>query len=307
MTSPTDGTPTVDVIIPTYNQAEFLHDALQSVVTQDVSNWNALVINNMSTDHTKAVVDNFKDPRISMLDFSNRGIIAASRNLGIFRSGATYIAFLDSDDWWYPHKLRRCIEQLEAGFDLVCHAEEWKRGASSRHVSYGPSSRAGYRALLLGGNCLSTSAVMGRTSMFQQVGGFSTNPEFATAEDYDLWLRLAERRYNFTFLDETLGVFRVHSMSASSSVERNCRAEMSVVREHFSRLENASSLMIRKRKARSHYGAARAHHRSGNLKSAWLHYGKAFGLWPVSIRMLAGTFLLLCSVARQKGSSGRRP
>ncbi|MGA0867203.1 MAG: glycosyltransferase family 2 protein, partial [Candidatus Nanopelagicaceae bacterium] len=80
MTSPIDMTPTVDVIIPTYNQAEYLHDALQSVVAQDFSNWNALIINNMSTDDTKAVVDNFKDRRISMLDFSNQGIIAASRN-----------------------------------------------------------------------------------------------------------------------------------------------------------------------------------------------------------------------------------
>ena len=304
MTSSTDRTPTVDVIIPTYNQAEYLHDALQSVVAQDFSNWNALIINNMSTDDTKVVVDNFKDRRISMLDFSNQGIIAASRNLGIFRSSATYIAFLDSDDWWYPHKLRRCIEQLEAGFDLACHAEEWKRGASSRHVSYGPRSRAEYRALLLGGNCLSTSAVMGRTSMFQQVGGFSTNPEFTTAEDYDLWLRLAEQRYNFTFLNETLGVFRVHSMSASSSVDRNSQAEMSVVQDHFSRLETASSIMIRKRKARSHYGAARAHQRNGNLKSAWIHFYKAFWLWPLSLRILAGTFLLLCSFARPKGSSG---
>jgi glycosyltransferase involved in cell wall biosynthesis len=307
MTPPTEMTPTVDVIIPTYNQAAFLHDALQSVAAQDFSNWNALVINNMSTDDTQTVVDSFKEPRISMLDFSNDGIIAASRNLGIFRSSAKYIAFLDSDDWWFPHKLRRCVEQLETGFDLVCHAEEWKRGASSRHVSYGPECRAEYRTLLLRGNCLSTSAVMGRTSMFQQVGGFSTNPEFTTAEDYDLWLRLAERRYNFTFLDETLGVFRVHSMSASSSVDRNFRAEMSVVQDHLSQLENASSLMIRKRKARSHYGAARAHHRNGNLKSARIHYGKAFGLWPVSLRILAGTFLLLCSVARQKGSSGPRP
>jgi glycosyltransferase involved in cell wall biosynthesis len=304
MTSSTDRTPTVDVIIPTYNQAEFLRDALQSVVSQDFLNWNALVINNMSTDDTIAVVDNFKDPRINTLNFSNHGIIAASRNLGIFRSSATYIAFLDSDDWWYPHKLRRCIEQLETGFDLVCHAEEWKRGASSRHVSYGPRSRAEYRALLLGGNCLSTSAVMGRTSMFQQVGGFSTNPKFTTAEDYDLWLRLAEQRYNFTFLNETLGVFRVHSMSASSSVDRNSRAEMSVVQDHFSRLENASSLMIRKRKARSHYGAARAHQRNGNLKSAWIHFCKAFWLWPLSLRILAGTFLLLCSFVRPKGSSG---
>ena len=78
MTSPL---PSVDIIIPTYNQTDFLREALQSVVDQDYEHWNALVINNLSTDHTRAVVEDFKDPRINIIDFANDGVIAASRNI----------------------------------------------------------------------------------------------------------------------------------------------------------------------------------------------------------------------------------
>ena len=102
-------TPTVDVVIPTYNQAEYLRKALQSLVDQEFHDWNALVVNNMSTDNTRAVVEEFNDPRINVIDFANHGVIAASRNIGIARSNATYLAFLDSDDWWFPNKLHRCI------------------------------------------------------------------------------------------------------------------------------------------------------------------------------------------------------
>lgn len=299
--------PTVDVIIPCYNQAVFLKEALHSVVAQDYHAWNALVINNMSIDDTTSVVNAFDDPRISIIDFANNGVIAASRNVGIFRSSATYIAFLDSDDWWYPAKIRRCVEQLEMGFDLVCHAEEWKKVTSVRRVSYGPESRAEYQQLLLGGNCLSTSAVVGRTTMFQQVGGFSTDQKFNTAEDYDLWLRLAKQKYKFSFLQETLGIFRIHSLSASSSVERNCRAEMAVVHDHFSHLPSISPLAIRRRKARSHYGAARAHHKGGDRRSSWSHFGKAFAYWPLSPRLVAGALLLLISSVLPTRVFGSRP
>lgn len=136
MTSPL---PSVDIIIPTYNQADFLREALQSVIHQDYEHWNALVINNLSTDHTRAVVEAFKDPRIKIIDFANDGVIAASRNVGITRSSATYIAFLDSDDWWFPKKLSRCIERLESGADLVCHAEEWCNGSSTQRLPMAPS------------------------------------------------------------------------------------------------------------------------------------------------------------------------
>lgn len=293
-------TPTVDVVIPTYNQAEYLRKALQSLVDQEFHNWNALVVNNMSTDNTRAVVEEFNDPRINVIDFVNHGVIAASRNIGITRSNATYLAFLDSDDWWFPNKLHRCIESLEAGFDLVCHAEEWRSTTASRRVPYGPASRAQYQHLLLRGNCLSTSAVVGRTAMFQQVGGFATNPEFVTAEDYELWLRLAERRFSFAFLPETLGVFRIHPSSASSSVERNCDAEMAVVKHHLTRANITSRRRVRRRQARSHYSAGRAHHKNGSLQSAWPHFRRALWLSPSFARTYAGVLVLAYSSAKRK-------
>ena len=84
----------VEVVIPTYNQADFLREALQSVLAQDFTDWKATVVNNMSTDHTRAVVAEFADPRIRIIDFANHGIIAAARNRALRESNAEYVAFL---------------------------------------------------------------------------------------------------------------------------------------------------------------------------------------------------------------------
>lgn len=92
----------VEVVIPTYNQADFLRVALQSVIAQDHQNWVATVVNNLSSDYTHNVVHELTDSRIRIVDFANHGVIAASRNLAIRDSRADFIAFLDSDDWWQP-------------------------------------------------------------------------------------------------------------------------------------------------------------------------------------------------------------
>jgi glycosyltransferase involved in cell wall biosynthesis len=220
----------VEVVIPTYNQADFLRVALQSVIAQHHQNWVATVVNNLSSDHTHNVVREFTDSRVRIVDFANHGVIAASRNLAIRDSRADFIAFLDSDDWWQPKKLSACLSRLDNGADLVCHAEEWRSEHSSRVVRYGPQHRMEYEAMLLGGNCLSTSAIVGRTRVFQQLGGFSERPDFVTAEDYDLWLRVAKSGYHIALIDDVLGTFRIHSTSASSAIACNSAAEMAVVR-----------------------------------------------------------------------------
>ncbi|MGA1262000.1 MAG: glycosyltransferase family 2 protein, partial [Ilumatobacteraceae bacterium] len=219
----------VEVIIPTYNQADFLREALRSVVVQTFREWQVTVVNNMSTDHTHAVVAEFHTHPIRIIDFANHGVIAAARNRALHEAATPYVAFLDSDDWWYPQKLARCVERLDQGADLVCHAEEWRTQDSSRTMRYGPQARMVYREMLLGGNCLSTSAIVGRTSVFQQVGGFAERADFITAEDYDLWLRLSQRGTRIELIDDVLGVFRIHAASASSAISRNRDAEMAVV------------------------------------------------------------------------------
>ena len=71
--------PLVTVVIPTYNQADFLREALQSVVNQDLADWQAVVVNNYSTDHTKDVVAEIADPRIQIIDFNNEGVLSLHR------------------------------------------------------------------------------------------------------------------------------------------------------------------------------------------------------------------------------------
>ncbi len=290
--------PLVTVIIPTYNQANFLREALQSVVNQDLADWQAVVVNNYSTDHTKDVVAEIADHRIQIIDFNNDGIIAASRNLALLQATSPFAAFLDSDDWWHPTKLSRCLATLQVGSDIVCHSEEWRSATSSRVVHYGPAHRTNYQELLLGGNCVSTSAVVGRTKLFQELGGFSTNPHFVTAEDYELWLRLAQRRADFVFLNEVLGVFRIHSLSASSSVDRNSRAEMAVVAHHLASAHFASPAVQRRRLARSEYGAARAFHRSHDYGRALHWFWRSIRNAPFSARTYAGTGLAVLGALR---------
>src|SRR5262245_23810861 len=92
--------PSVTVVIPTYNCADLLRQALASVVTQTRSDWEAIVVNNASTDNTLVAVAACRDPRIRVIEFRNQGVIAASRNRGITEAQGEWVAFLDSDDLW---------------------------------------------------------------------------------------------------------------------------------------------------------------------------------------------------------------
>lgn len=295
----------VTVVVPTYNQADFLGEALRSVIAQDFAGWRAIVVNNHSTDGTREVVASIDDPRIELVDFANHGIIAASRNVGIERADSEFVAFLDSDDWWSPTKLSRCVTALGTEFDVVCHAEEWRSASGSRVVRYGPANRSGYRELLLGGNCLSTSAVVGRTETFRRLGGFSVDPRFVTAEDYDLWLRVAQSGGRFRFIDDVLGVFRIHGSSASSAVDRNVAAEMAVVEHHLSRAAFAGRAVRRRREARSHYAAGRAHHAAGNDRAALRRLLRSVRLNPLFPRVHAALVLAVVSAVRRAVPIGR--
>src|SRR5437764_15240818 len=101
--------PKVSVIVPTYNQAGFLREAIRSVMAQTEPDWEMIVVNNQSTDDTAEVVRSFQDPRIRLFDIQNGGVIAKSRNRGLAEARSLFVAFLDSDDTWYAEKLAKCL------------------------------------------------------------------------------------------------------------------------------------------------------------------------------------------------------
>lgn len=104
--------PTVSVIIPSYNSAAFLGEAIESVLSQRYSDLELIVIDDGSTDETLDVLRSFKDPRLLAHRQDNTGL-AGARNAGMERARGEYIAFLDADDRWLPEKLQSDVDILQ--------------------------------------------------------------------------------------------------------------------------------------------------------------------------------------------------
>ncbi len=196
----------VSVIIPTFNRARLLPQAVESVLMQSFGDFELLVVDDGSTDGTAAALQ----PYLGYLRYvrqANAGVSAA-RNRGIRESECDFIAFLDSDDNWLRDKLRRQVEFFRAnpGAD-VCYTDEiWVR--SGRRVNPGNrhAKHSGYifeKALPL---CIiSPSSVMMRRSVLEETGLFDES--LPACEDYDMWLRIA-LRYPVHFIPEPLIVKR---------------------------------------------------------------------------------------------------
>ena len=220
------------IILPTYNRANsYLKNAIESVINQTYENWELLVIDNYSTDNTRELIKSYEKRNIKFLINYTRGNIAKSRNLGIKKSTGDYIAFIDSDDTWEPQKLEECEKIYGLNSDtLICHSEKWQyENNQMKIVHYGPTKNATYKNLLIKGNCLSLSATVVPKYFFSKIGSFSERSEIISAEDYDLWIRIAKNNFQFLFLTSILGTFRVHSKSISSDILNNTRAVNNVL------------------------------------------------------------------------------
>ena len=182
--------PLVSVIIPTYNRAWTVSEAIDSVLAQDYPNFELIIVDDGSTDDTQIVLKKYQD-KINVIYQKNCGVSAA-RNKGVLKSNGEFIAFLDSDDLWEKKKLS-CqvdffIENPEA---LICQTEEiWIRNGKRvnpkvKHIK--PSGMIFEQSLYL---CLvSPSAVMIKRKLLDKVGLFDEN--LLSCEDYDLWLRIS--------------------------------------------------------------------------------------------------------------------
>jgi glycosyltransferase involved in cell wall biosynthesis len=272
----------VSVVIPSYNYAHLIGRAIQSVLDQSYPYFEVIIVDNHSNDGTDEVIGCFNDSRIRLCKIHNHGVIAASRNMGIQQAQGELIAFLDADDLWYPTKLELCLEKINQGYDMVCHGEHWFGDGCDRKVFYGPEARASYASLLFFGNCLSTSAVVLKRNLLLDINGFNEQAEMITAEDYDLWLRLARIGAKIGFVAEILGEYTLHAGNQTRSVLRNMEAVMYVVNKHFMTYpaDKIRLFSIRKRRAIILYGGARSLQDSAAYVQAWRYFFRSICTWP---------------------------
>jgi glycosyltransferase involved in cell wall biosynthesis len=202
--------PLISVVIPTFNHAHLIKKCLQSLIDQSYQQWDAVVVNNFSEDNTIDVVESFGDPRIRIIDFHNNGVIAAARNEGIRNSSGKWIAFLDSDDWWYPSKLIKVLPLLD-NYDLIYHkldiykptGKGWGKIRGRCYVS--PI----FDNLLVKGNQIPNSSALIKREVIEEAGYLSEDPNLFAIEDYDLWLKVSKISERFHYLNQSLGAYWV--------------------------------------------------------------------------------------------------
>jgi len=202
----------VSVIIPTYNRKHVIMHAIQSVMNQTFKDFEIIVVDDGSTDETKAYLESLYLP-ITIISKENGGVSSA-RNEGIKKAQGKYIAFLDSDDSWLSEKLKAQIEYLESNPSIsLVYTDEYIEVNGEllpktrfQRADVGDDIKNNF---LLSGfvqrTPIHTSAVMVKKSVLDEVGCF--NQTLKIHEDSELWNRIS-MKYKFGYIDVPLAIFR---------------------------------------------------------------------------------------------------
>jgi len=203
--------PVVSVIIPTFNSAAYLADAIQSVLDQTYTNFELMIVDDGSTDDTGSVVARFKDERVHYIYQANQGRSLA-RNRGLTATSGEYVVFLDADDLLAPHKLEvqvDCLEQspdiglVAGGFSYIAETGELIDRVEPWLVR--PNLDIG---TWLYGCPFVIHAVLVRRCWLERVNGF--NLTLSHLEDWDLWLRLSYASCRMAWIEDIVCSYRMH-------------------------------------------------------------------------------------------------
>ena len=200
------------IILPTYN-CKYLERAIDSVINQNYRFWELIIIDNHSKHDVLKVIKNKKNRKIKYLKNKIR-IIGKSRNLGILKSKYTWIAFLDSDDLWYPNKLeeiRKKIVKCKKDFffhNMHVNNNDFQR-LFKRKLYYGFKDQLDNRFddLIINGNDIIQSSVVVKKKLIEKAGYFSESKDLMYWEDFDLWLRISQITNKFQRINECLGQY----------------------------------------------------------------------------------------------------
>jgi glycosyltransferase involved in cell wall biosynthesis len=240
-------TPKVSIIIPTYNRSHLLKRAITSVLNQQYSDFELIIVNDGSKDDSRKKVEEFRDKRILYIEQEHMGA-AAAENKGIKASRGSYLAFIDDDDEWMPEKLQIQMkvfvgEPTKTGV-LYCGANhiDLESGALKYHPDIAMESGSGdvHKLFFSRNNFVSLVTAIVRKECFDKVGGFDES--LPSGNDRDLWIRISQY-YFFKYLP--LSLVKIHQTPKSVS-----RTESNIIETH-------KILLERYRKEYLQYGKKR--------------------------------------------------
>ncbi len=279
----------VSVVIPAFNYAHFLPEAMASVLAQTWTALELIVVDDGSTDDTAAICARCADPRFRYVHQANAGLSAA-RNTGIREARYPRVAFLDADDRWEPRFLETVLREFErlgpefAAVGTAC-ARMDSQGAPlpppRRNFLYTDELTAA--SFCLRNRPISSSVVV-RRRVFEDCGYF--DPTLRSSEDRDMWIRLTAHGYRFFYLGEPLAIIRRHPENMSKNAPRMKGNSGLVLRRAWrSGAVPSWHLPFWLRAAAVHYFlVAWTHYHDGLRARAWGYLLTSVILWPCFLR-----------------------
>ena len=213
----------VSIIVPCYNQAQFLTDSLQSVLNQTYKNWECIIVNDGSPDNTEEEAKKWciKDNRFRYLHKLNGGLSSA-RNAGVSESKGDYILPLDSDDIIdskFLEKLVPVLDNDKALAIITCYSKFFNGKISNIVHELKPTGDT-YRSLLFENNLIASSLY--RKKCWQEVGGYDENMKNGF-EDWEFWISILKGKWKYKVVEEFLFYYRKSKKSMLTNTLENHR------------------------------------------------------------------------------------
>jgi len=207
--------PTVSVVMPVYNGEAFISESIRSVMQQSFQNWELIVVDDASADASVDIVRALcaEDERIRLIQLEQNSGAAVARNTAIESARGRYIAFLDGDDLWLPHKLERQLAFMQETGAAFSYSAYERIDESGQHLTpIGVPERLQYQDLL------KTCYIGCLTAIYDaEVYGKRLMPLIRKSQDHGLWLDLLRAGEEARGINEVLAIYRVRSGSNTSN------------------------------------------------------------------------------------------
>ena len=225
------GNPKISIITPTFNRADFIEQAVSSVLSQTYANLELLLVDDGSTDDTRNLLEPaLADSRVRYFYQENQGQSVA-RNLALSEATGDFVCFLDSDNYWPAQKLKQQVElfnrhpEYDVIYGDVIVIDDNGNEISRKNMARYSGHIAKY---MIRDNCVSMNTAMARRRCFEELGAMSGTRR--VADDYDLWLRFSAK-FIFLYVPEFLAYYRVMDDQISSDKTRRFDSNWQIITE----------------------------------------------------------------------------
>lgn len=218
--------PTVSIIMPCFNNELYLNDSISSVLNQTYTDWELLIVDDCSTDNTWQLLEQWaaKDERFKLLRTAQNSGSGVARNIGIEKAQGQYIAFLDSDDWWYPLKLETMLQFMtQRQCDFACSWYEYADSELKPYYAYRPHDKQDFR-YMVSGNDVGTPGVIYNAQNLGKV----YMPNFRRGQDWGLWLRILQKTDYLYVCPKILFKYRLNTQSVTRNKRRMIEAVINI-------------------------------------------------------------------------------